>query len=220
MSKKLTAAVAILTLGLLALAAAAGAESQVSVRLTGGNTLQVVGGDGVDEITVYRRTDPECPGGSPCYLLSNGSAGSVLTASAPCVVTGTPGTSDERALCPASRVTGVAMFGRGGNDILVSARALRANIRGGAGTDAIIGSSKADTLYGNSGLDQIFGARGNDTIIGGRGNDIQLIGSVGDDLLKGNAGNDGMDGGSGHDRCIGGRGRDTARHCERVRSVP
>ena len=123
------------------------------MSLTGGNTLQVVGGDGADGIDVNHETDPKCPGGSPCYLLNDSLAGSALSASAPCVVTGTPGTSDERALCPASGVTGLAMFGHGGDDILTvgkSARALRADIHGGAGGDGIIGGSKADTLYGGS----------------------------------------------------------------------
>jgi Ca2+-binding RTX toxin-like protein len=213
-----------IALGLLTLAPAASqAVSQVSVSLTGGNTLQVVGGDGADGIDVNHETDSKCPGGSPCYLLNDSLAGSALSASAPCVVTGTPGTSDERALCPASGVTGLAMFGHGGDDILTvgkSARALRADIHGGAGGDGIIGGSKADTLYGGSGRDQIFGARGNDTIVGGPGSDRTLIGSAGDDLLKGQAGNDGMNGGPGHDRCIGGPGRDIPRHCERVKSVP
>ena len=213
-----------IALGLLTLAPAASqAVSQVSVSLTGGNTLQVVGGDRADGIDVNHETDPKCPGGSPCYLFNDSLAGSALSASAPCVVTGTPGTSDERALCPASGVTGLAMFGHGGYDILTvgkSARALRADIHGGAGGDGIIGGSKADTLYGGSGRDQIFGARGNDTIIGGPGSDRTLIGSAGDDLLMGQAGNDGMNGGPGHDRCIGGPGRDIPRHCERVKSVP
>lgn len=213
-----------IALGLLTLAPAASqAVSQVSVSLTGGNTLQVVGGDGADGIDVNHETDSKCPGGPPCYLLNDSLAGSALSASAPCVVTGAPGTSDERALCPASGVTGLAMFGHGGDDILTvgkSARALRADIHGGAGGDGIIGGSKADTLYGGSGRDQIFGARGNDTIVGGPGSDRTLIGSAGDDLLKGQAGNDGMNGGPGHDRCIGGPGRDIPRHCERVKSVP
>src|SRR5512141_3178882 len=151
-----------IALGLLTLApAATQAVSQVSVSLTGGNTLQVVGGDGADGIDVNHETDPKCPGGSPCYLLNDSLAGSALSASAPCVVTGTPGTSDERALCPASGVTGLAMFGHGG--------------------DGSIGASKAATLYGGSGRDQIFGARGNDTIVGGPGSDRTLIGSAGDD---------------------------------------
>ena len=213
-----------IALGLLTLAPGASrAVSQVSVSLTGGNTLQVVGGDGADGIDVNHETDSKCPGGPPCYLLNDSLAGSALSASTPCVVTGTPGTSDERALCPASGVTGLAMFGHGGDDILTvgkSARALRADIHGGAGGDGIIGGSKADTLYGGSGRDQIFGARGNDTIVGGPGSDRTLIGSAGDDLLKGQAGNDGMNGGPGHDRCIGGPGRDIPRHCERVKSVP
>lgn len=199
MSKKITATVATLALGLLALATAA-AQADSSVSVTGGNTLQVVGDELDNSIYESLETDPACPGGSPCYTVRSG--GTVLIASAPCVVNeDTPGTGYHRALCPVSGVTGLAVSGLGGDDQFYSNIGLPADIRGGAGKDSISGDSA------------------NDTLIGGAGND-KLIGGPGRDLLKGQGGNDGMNGNGGQDRCIGGTGRDTPRHCERVKSVP
>ena len=196
--QKIIAAVGILTLGLLALAPAAAQANSASVAVTGGNTLQVVDDNTGNDIYESVETDPACPGGSPCYTVRSGS--SVLIPSAPCIV-GVGGPWTHEALCPTSGITGLAEFGQGGDDQFYGDLGLPANIRGGAGKDAITGGSANDTLVGGA---------GNDKLIGGRGND----------LLKGKAGNDGMDGRGGHDRCIGGRGRDTPRHCERVKSVP
>jgi Ca2+-binding RTX toxin-like protein len=215
------AAVAILTLGLLALAPAAAQAGSVSVSITG-NTLQVVGDNADNDIAVTDETDPGCPGGSPCYSVA--SLFSVLIPSPPCIVSDVPlpyGGVRHRALCPASGLTEVAIFGQGGSDGLVAeSNVLGADIQGGADGDSIDGSNQADTLYGNSGKDEILGRNGNDSLLGGPGND-DLTGGPGNDLLKGQAGNDGMNGSrKGHDRCIGGPGRDTPRQCEQVKSVP
>jgi Ca2+-binding RTX toxin-like protein len=194
------AAVAILTQGLPALAPAAAQTNSVSVSVTGGNTLQVVGDDTDNKIHESLETDPACPGGSPCDAVW--SEGTVLTPSAPCIESDLqPGTGEYRALCPASGITGLVEFGHGGGDEFYGDLGLPTDINGGAGKDAIAGGSA------------------NDTLVGGAGND-KLIGGPGNDVLKGRAGNDGMDGRGGHDRCIGGPGRDTPRHCERVKSVP
>jgi Ca2+-binding RTX toxin-like protein len=199
MSKKITAVVATLALGLLALAPAV-AQADSSVSVTGGNTLQVVGDDTDNSTHESLETDPACPGGSPCYAVW--SEGTVLVTSAPCVISeATPSLGNHRVLCPASGITGLVEFGQGGDDDFYGDIGLPTDIQGGAGKDAIAGGSA------------------NDTLIGGAGND-KLIGGPGRDLLKGKAGNDGMDGRGGRDRCIGGAGRDTPRQCERVRSVP
>jgi Ca2+-binding RTX toxin-like protein len=198
MSQKITAAVAILTLGLLALAPAAAQANSASVAVTGGNTLQVVDDNTGNDIYESVETDPACPGGSPCYAVRSGS--SVLIPSAPCIL-GVGGPFTHEALCPTSGITRLVEFGHGGGDQFYGDLGLPANIHGGAGKDSIAGGSA------------------NDTLVGGAGND-KLIGGPGKDLLMGQAGNDGMDGRGGHDRCIGGRGRDTPRHCERVKSVP
>ena len=168
------------------------------MSVTGGNTLQVVGDNTGNHIYESVETDPACPGGSPCYAVR--SSTSVLIPSAPCIV-GVGGPFTHEALCPTSGITRLVEFGQGGGDQFYGDLGLPADIRGGAGKDAIAGGSA------------------NDTLVGGAGND-KLIGGPGKDLLMGQAGNDGMDGRGGRDRCIGGRGRDTPRHCERVRSVP
>ncbi len=197
MNKKITAPVAILALGLLALAPAA-AQANPSVSITGGNTLRVIGDDEDTSIHWSDETDPACPGGSPCYAVRSG--GAALVTSAPCVVSD-EATGNFRSLCPAGGLTGLVVFGEGGDDDFYGDIGLPADIQGGAGRDAIAGGSS------------------NDTLIGGTGND-KLIAGAGNDVLMGQGGNDGMDGRGGRDRCIGGAGRDTPRHCERVRSVP
>ena len=193
------AAVAILTLGLAALAPAAPQAGSASVSITGGNTLQVVGDDTANDISVESGFNPACPGGGRCFWFQ--SETSVMTASAPCVVREVPG-KGHQAVCPPEGLNIVAMFGRGGRDTL----------------DGVTKFLTAN-LHGDSGNDRLIAGYGNATLFGGAGSD-DLIGGPGNDLLMGQAGNDGMDGRKGHDRCIGGRGRDTPRHCERVKSVP
>jgi len=200
MSKNIPTASAILTLGLLALVPAAAQADPASVSITGGNALQVVGDDTDNSIHESRETDPACPGGSPCDAVW--SDGTALSPSAPCIESDLkPGTGSYRALCPASGITGLLEFGRGGDDQFYGDLGLPTAIQGGAGRDELTGGSA------------------NDTLVGGAGND-KLIGGPGNDLLKGGAGNDGMDGRAGRDRCIGGPGRDTPRRCEQVKSVP
>ena len=193
------AAVAILTLGLLALAPAAAQAGSASVSITGGNTLQVVGDGTANDISVESGFNPACPGGGRCFWFQ--SKTSVMIASAPCVVREVPG-KGHQAVCPPEGLNIVAMFGRGGRDTL----------------DGVTKFLTAN-LHGDSGNDRLIAGYGNATLFGGPGSD-DLIGGPGNDLLMGQAGNDGMDGRKGHDHCIGGPGRDTPRHCERVKSVP
>jgi Ca2+-binding RTX toxin-like protein len=193
------AAVAILTIGLLALAPAAAQAGSASVSITGGNTLRVVGDDTANDISVESGFNPACPGGGRCFWFQ--SETSVMTASAPCVIREVPG-KGHQAVCPPEGLKRVAMFGRGGRDTL----------------DGVTKFLTAN-LHGDSGNDRLIAGYGNATLFGGPGSD-DLIGGPGNDLLMGQAGNDGMDGRKGHDRCIGGRGRDTPRQCERVKSAP
>ena len=73
-------------------------------------------------------------------------------------------------------------------------------LRGGGGSDLLIGSPHADLLHGYSGDDTLYGGAGNDT----------LLGSAGRDVLRGDAGNDKLlGGGSSGDRLSGGEGDDT-----------
>jgi Ca2+-binding RTX toxin-like protein len=193
------AGVPILTLGLLALAPAAAQAGSASVSITGGNTLQVVGDDTANAISVESGFNPACPGGGRCFWFQ--SETSVLIPSAPCVASEVPG-KGHQAVCPPEGLKRVAMFGRGGRDTL----------------DGVT-KFLTDNLHGDSGNDRLIAGYGNATLFGGPGSD-DLIGGPGKNLLMGQAGNDGMDGRKGRDRCIGGGGRDTPRQCERVKSVP
>lgn len=190
------AAVSTVALGLVAFAPATAKANSASVSITRGNTLQVVGDNTANDISVESGFNPACPGGGRCFWIQ--SETSVLIPSPPCVVSD----GGHRAVCPPEGLDMVAMFGRGGRDILDGVtKFLTADLHGGSGNDRLI------VGYGNANL---FGGPGSDDLIGGPGNN----------LLMGQAGNDVMDGRKGHDRCIGGPGRDTPRHCERVKSVP
>ena len=190
------AAVATMALGLAVLAPAAAQANSAAVSITGGNTLQVVGDNTANDISVESGFNPACPGGGRCFWFR--SETSVLISSAPCVVS----EGGHRAVCPPEGLDIVAMFGRGGRDTL----------------DGVTKFLTAD-LHGGPGNDRLIAGYGNTTLFGGPGSD-DLIGGPGNDLLMGQAGNDGMDGRKGNDRCIGGRGRDAPRQCERVKSVP
>ena len=100
------AAVSILTLGLLALAPAGAQAGSASVSITGGNTLQVVGDDTANDISVESGFNPACPGGGRCFWFQ--SETSVLIALAPCVIREVPG-SGHQAVCPPDGLEIVAM---------------------------------------------------------------------------------------------------------------
>lgn len=91
------------------------------------------------------------------------------------------------------------VLGEGGKDV----------VRGGGGPDLLIGGGGKDLLAGQAGDDFVFGEAGDDRLAGGRGKD----------RLMGGRGRDAMDGGRGKDVCVGGKQPDTARRCEKVRSL-
>jgi hypothetical protein len=91
------------------------------------------------------------------------------------------------------------LLGDGGNDL----------VRGGDGPDFLFGGRGRDRLRGQGGKDLLRGEGGNDSLSGGARND----------RLFGGSGMDAMDGGRGRDLCNGGKKPDTARRCERVRSL-
>ena len=70
-------------------------------------------------------------------------------------------------------------------------------IAGGAGNDALNGTTRADLLVGNAGNDTLDGgnANGTDRLMGGSGND-SLSGGGGSDVLYGGTGSDRLTGGS------------------------
>ncbi|GAB3466185.1 M10 family metallopeptidase C-terminal domain-containing protein [Azotobacter salinestris] len=59
----------------------------------------------------------------------------------------------------------------------------RVAIEGGAGDDALLGTSAAETLLGHAGHDSLNGAGGNDILVGGAGRD-SLTGGAGADVFR------------------------------------
>ena len=113
------------------------------MSITGGNTLQVVGDDTGNNISVESGFNPACPGGGRCFWFQ--SETSVMIALAPCVVSEVPG-KGHQAVCPPEGLNIVAMFGRGGRDTLDGVtKFLRANLHGDSGNDRLIaGYGKRD----------------------------------------------------------------------------
>ena len=109
---------------------------------------------------------------------------------------------------------------------------------GGGGADTILGGNSefGDFVLGEGGKDVVRGGggptcwqavaagtgspgqAGDDFVVGDSGND-RLAGGAGKDRLMGGRGRDAMDGGKGKDVCVGGKQLDTAKRCEKVRSL-
>ncbi len=104
----------------------------------------------------------------------------------------------------------IAVFGGAGNEIVINRGTIdgsvdlgagddifrgkdglvNGEVRGGAGSDTLVGSKIADdNLLGNSGADTLNGKNGDDVLSGGSGQDT-LIGGKGDDDLRGGGGAD------------------------------
>ena len=114
----------------------------------------------------------------------------------------------------------IAIFGLGGNDILIGGQGMN-TIFGGEGEDFIFGRGSRDFLNGGPGRDNIFGSGGGDVLVGGLGND-SLVGGEGSDVLYGGKGDDSLWGGPGTDICDGQDGADdyAGSDCEGTRNVP
>jgi Ca2+-binding RTX toxin-like protein len=98
----------------------------------------------------------------------------------------------------AGAVKKVRVMAGGGNDSVVIATPIIANISGGAGNDKLTGSKAADSIDGGAGDDVLNGRGGADTLIGGAGDD-SLLGLGGNDSILGGDGRDNLSGGSGND---------------------
>jgi Ca2+-binding RTX toxin-like protein len=94
---------------------------------------------------------------------------------------------------------------------------LAANV-GTAGDDLLTGTPGPDIMLGLGGNDRILGLAGNDVICGGLGND-KLLAGPGKDFLRGEGGRDKLKGQGGKDNCIGGGKPDTAKSCEKQKSI-
>lgn len=103
---------------------------------------------------------------------------------------------------------GGVLRGGAGTDIIVGTSGAD-RIDGGSGADVLVGAGGDDELHGGSGSDDISSGAGNDTLSGGSGGD-DLDGGPGDDVLLGGGGSDRLIGGDGFDSFDGGSGRNTA----------
>lgn len=90
-----------------------------------------------------------------------------------------------------------------------------------AGTDAgdvIFGTDGKDVIVAGGGDDIVRGLGGDDVVCGGDGDD-KLKGGAGNDRLFGEAGSDKLRGGLDSDYCNGGSSRDSAKKCEKSKSI-
>jgi len=140
-----------------------GIENPFNVRITGrvfatgvhldGSAVWVVGTNVADSIRITKGVSP----------------GSIVVTSRDQVTkqkwTGTYGTGE---------VTGIIVYGLGGNDIISSAQDRKATpvpliVYGGDGNDRITGDRGNEILFGEAGDDWIAGGDGNDILVGGPG---------------------------------------------------
>ncbi len=134
----------------------------------------------------------------------------------PTIIFGEEG-ADQISALVTDQAPGTEIFaGRGDDVVFASAPFGRASVSGFAifgqeGNDIIVGSSRRDLLYGDfdelqeritpDGHDQIFAGDGHDYLFGGGGDDA-LYGQAGNDFLNGGRGNDWLDGGLGDDTAV------------------
>jgi Ca2+-binding RTX toxin-like protein len=168
-------------------------------------TVNVVGSEGNDEITVVR---PAGGIGLVAFTVRDRNTGAVLA---------------QRNVLNLS-IDRVSVDARGGDDIVTSnfnlppvlsgsSTILRGGsgndtLRGTAGPDALYGDGGADNLQGNGGDDWLLGGADDDNLGGGGGSD-NVYGQSGDDTLGGGDQDDYLDGGLDDDDIYGGLGHDT-----------
>ncbi len=145
----------------------------LSVTLSGGGTLSVVGTNGADTILFERS-------GSSIVVHDNGQLSTV----------------------DASKVQRIQVSTSGGPDLVdLGSLAKPAILNGGRGNDSLCGGKGNDQIFGGGGNDYMFGAEGNDTLQGDLGYDnmlgfsgddtfIPLSDASGDDSIFGQDGND------------------------------
>jgi Ca2+-binding RTX toxin-like protein len=148
-------------------------------------SLGVLGDDGPDRIDIAG--DPG--GDDPTFELT---ADTGLTSRSPCAPEAGVSVS-----CPRFGPKATVSLGKG-DDVVVIAAPMIANLQGGEGDDRLIGGP---------GRDNAGGAEGDDVVRGSGGKD-SLGGSDGLDLLSGGAGPDGLLGGKKPDVMLGGPGDD------------
>lgn len=118
----------------------------------------------------------------------------------------------------ASSIDLFAICGGGADTVLGGSSEFGDFVLGEGGRDLIRGGGGPDLLAGGGGKDRLAGQAGDDFVFGDTGND-RLSGGAGKDRLMGGRGRDAMDGGKGKDVCVGGKQLDTAKRCEKARSL-
>jgi Ca2+-binding RTX toxin-like protein len=99
-----------------------------------------------------------------------------------------------------------------GSDSLVGASD-KDRFFGGNGNDSLFGSGSRDDFYSGAGIDHVFGGAGNDFVDAQGGFDF-VEGGSGDDSIEGNDGEDRLKGGPGQDRIFGHQGSYGSRQPE------
>jgi Ca2+-binding RTX toxin-like protein len=178
----------------------ASAYVQVDPVLGGGGGLQIVGGNGPDDITVSYDEGSQSFGVTAAKGIAVGYG---------CVHL--PGTVTQVS-CPLGGPARWLMTDLGpGNDRLRVEGSLRAvdfvRLAGGRGNDVIHGGPEDDLIESGPGSDRIYGGGGADGLIGGLPGPTFLYGGPGGDLL---AAGGGCAGGA----LVGGPGRDDASFAE------
>ncbi|MFT5527534.1 MAG: Ca2+-binding RTX toxin-like protein [Pirellulaceae bacterium] len=170
--------------------------------VTPSSVVSIIGGDGIDRISITNCIETEIHAGVGNDVISGGSCNDIIFGDA------------GRDTILAGEGDNI-VEGGAGND-LIQTRSGDDVIRGGTGNDVISGGAGSDELYGDEGNDRVTGGGGDDLLSGGTGNDILvggrghdlLVGGLGSDLLRGSNGDDLLIGGDGRDRMFGERGRD------------
>jgi Ca2+-binding RTX toxin-like protein len=101
----------------------------------------------------------------------------------------------------------VTIRGGAGTDSLMGAPLHRNLLFGDGDSDRVDGGEIGDRVSGGAGSDILSGRAGNDTLSGGTASDL-MYGDGGNDSLFGGPGNDALNGGPGRDKLAGGPGRD------------
>jgi len=179
MKARTTTLIAVLAMGLVAVAQAEAPPASTTIVLAGGAAQS--------DIKIWLTPDG--------YSY-------VIDSAAPLEVGGTicqhPAGNPNELVCEAPPISGFIVNGGSHDDSVVVSRAVQVpvTLRGGPGKD---------TLLGGGGNDMILGGPGND-VLGGRGGDDVIFGGSGSDLIKGGAGDDTLHGGPGPDQIVGGSG--------------
>lgn len=141
-------------------------------------------------------------GGGVLSIVGNAAADNVKVAQVGAKIRVQDLTTGVTKVFAANKVEVVKFQGNAGNDKFVSSVNKDVIAGGGAGNDAITTAGGEDTIDGGAGDDVLTGGAGADELTGGPGND-RLNGGAGNDTLTGGAGKDRLVGGADEDTFSG-----------------